>query len=376
MFETLSHLALQQYWWAIISFLAAILVFLMFVQGGQSLLYDLARTEIEKTILVNALGRKWEFTFTTLVVFGGAFFASFPLFYSVSFGGAYGLWMAILFCFIIQAVAYEFRSKPNNFLGQKTYEIFLKINGFLGTFLIGTVVGTFFTGGYFYRTEMNFSSWTGNWYGFEAFANFHNIALGISVFALARIQAILYFRKNVNEKNIIERTHSALLINTLIFLPAFLYWLIKLMLIDGFSYDPLTLKVFITANKYFENIIAMPVNSLLLIIGILLVLYGVIRSLIRFSPNAIWFTGTGTVLTVFSLFILAGYNNTCFYPSLGDIQSSLNIRNASSSHYTLAAMSYVSLLVPFVIAYIFIAWRAVSNKKIDKTEIESETHLY
>lgn len=376
MFETLSHFTLQQYWWAIISLLAGILVFLMFVQGGQSMLYNLAKTEMEKSILINALGRKWEFTFTTLVTFGGAFFASFPLFYAVSFSGAYGLWMTILFCFIIQAIAYEFRSKPNNFLGSKTYEIFLKINGFLGTFLIGTVVGTFFNGGYFYRNEMNFSSWTGNWYGFEALANFHNIALGISVFTLARIQAIMYFRKNVNEENIINRTKPALQINTVIFLTAFLYWIIKLMFINGFSYDPLTLKVFITENKYLQNIIQMPLNTLLLLTGVALVLYGIIRSLLQISPNAIWFTGTGTVLTVFSLFILAGYNNTCFYPSLGDIQSSLHIQNASSSHYTLTAMSYVSLMVPFVFAYIFHAWKAINNKKIDKTEIETEPHLY
>ncbi len=376
MFETLSHFALQQYWWAIISLLASILVFLMFVQGGQSLLYNLAKTEMEKLILINTLGRKWEFTFTTLVTFGGAFFASFPLFYAVSFSGAYGLWMTILFCFIIQAIAYEFRSKPNNFLGSKTYEIFLKINGFLGTFLIGTVVGTFFNGGYFYRNEMNFSSWTGNWYGFEALANFHNIALGISVFALARIQAIMYFRKNVNEENIINRTKPALQINTVIFLTAFLYWIIKLMFINGFSYDPLTLKVYITENKYLQNIIQMPLNTVMLLIGVALVLYGIIRSLLQINHNAIWFTGTGTVLTVFSLFILAGYNNTCFYPSLGDIQSSLHIQNASSSHYTLTAMSYVSLMVPFVFAYIFHAWKAINNKKIDKTEIETEPHLY
>lgn len=376
MFETLSHLALQQYWWAIISLLAGLLVFLMFVQGGQTLIYNLAKTETEKTILINALGRKWEFTFTTLVTFGGAFFASFPLFYAVSFGGAYWVWMAILFCFIIQAISYEFRSKPNNFLGKKTYEIFLKINGFLGTFLIGTVVGTFFNGGNFYVNEINFSKWANNWHGLEALSVFHNIALGISVFALARIQAILFFRKNVDDKKIMERTNSALTLNIVLFLLFFLYWLIKLMFINGYSYDPETFKVYVTPNKYFENIVQMPLNTFVLVTGISLVLYGVIRSLIHFFTNAIWFTGTGTVLTVFSLFILAGYNNTCFYPSLADLQSSLHIQIASSSHYTLTVMSYVSLLIPFVFAYIFYAWRAVSNKKIDKKEIESESHLY
>jgi len=376
MFETLSHLALQQYWWAIISLLASLLVFLMFVQGGQTLIYKLGKTDTEKTILINALGRKWEFTFTTLVTFGGAFFASFPLFYAVSFGGAYWVWMAILFCFVIQAIAYEFRSKPNNFLGKKTYEIFLNINGFLGTFLIGTAVGTFFTGGHFIVNEMNFSSWASKWYGLEALSDFHNIALGISVFALARIQAVMYLQKNISDTNIIERTKSVLWVNTFIFLLGFLYWIIKLMLIEGFSYDPYSFHVFMEENKYLHNILQMPVNTIVLGVGLFMVLYGIIRSLMSFFPNAIWFTGTGTVLTVFSLFIIAGYNNTCFYPSLTDLNSSLHIQNASSSHYTLTAMSYVSLLLPFVFAYIFYAWKAVSNKKIDKEEIESETHVY
>jgi len=376
MFETLSHLVLQQYWWAIIALLAGLLVFLMFVQGGQTLIYTLAKTETEKTIIINALGRKWEFTFTTLVTFGGAFFASFPLFYAVSFGGAYWVWMAILFCFVIQAIAYEFRSKPNNFLGKKTFEIFLKINGFAGTFLIGTVVSTFFTGGHFLVNEMNFSAWASKWYGLEAFTDFRNIALGISVFALARIQALLYFHKNINNTEIIERSKSVLWVNTIIFLLAFLYWLIRLMLADGFAYDPDSLTVFMEKNKYLVNILQMPVNTIILGTGLIMVLYGIIRSLINFFPNAVWFTGTGTVLTVFSLFLLAGYNNTCFYPSQADLQSSLHIQNASSSHYTLTAMSYVSLMVPFVFAYIFYAWRAVSNRKIDKEEIESETHVY
>jgi len=376
MFETLSHLALQHYWWAIIALLAGLLVFLMFVQGGQTLIYTLAKTEVEKTIIINALGRKWEFTFTTLVTFGGAFFASFPLFYAVSFGGAYWVWMAILFCFVIQAIAYEFRSKPNNFLGQKTYEIFLKINGFVATLLIGTVVGTFFTGGHFLLNEMNFSAWTSNWYGLEAFANFHNIALGISVFALARIQAVLYFYKNISHSDIIDRSKIVLRINTAIFLLAFLYWLIKLMLVDGFAYDPVSMNVFMEKNKYLNNLLQMPVVSIMLGAGIILVLYGILRSLFKFFPNAIWFTGTGTVITVFALILLAGYNNTCFYPSLAGLQSSLHIRNASSSHYTLTAMSYVSLLVPFVFAYIFHAWRAVNNRKIDREEIESESHVY
>jgi len=376
MFENLSHFALQQYWWVIISVLASFLVFLLFVQGGQTLIYTLGKTEMQKTILVNALGRKWEFTFTTLVTFGGAFFASFPLFYSTSFGGAYWVWMAILFAFIIQAIAYEFRSKPQNFLGKKTYDVFLLLNGVLGTILIGTAVGTFFNGANFLVNDFNQSQWANNWHGLEAVLNFHNVALGISIFALSRILAIHYFRKNIDNQEILDSTKNSLWINTGVFLLAFLYWLIKLMLIDGFAYDPDTLMVFMEPNKYFNNIMAMPVNSIILISGIVFVLYGVVRSLFGIFPNAIWFSGLGTVLTVFGIFILAGFNNTSFYPSTADLQSSLHIQNASSSKYTLTAMSYVSLLVPFVLAYIIYAWRAINNKKIDEKEMESESHVY
>ncbi|MBE0653632.1 MAG: cytochrome d ubiquinol oxidase subunit II, partial [Bacteroidales bacterium] len=352
MFENLSHLALQQYWWVIISLLASFLVFLMFVQGGQTLIHIIGKTDMQKTILVNALGRKWEFTFTTLVTFGGAFFASFPLFYSTSFGGAYWVWMAILFCFIIQAIAYEFRSKPNNFLGKKTFDIFLLINGVLGTILIGTAVGTFFNGANFIVTDMNQSYWANSWHGLEAVINFHNVALGIAIFALARILAIHYFFKNIDDDDIIQRSHNQLWVNTGIFLLAFLYWLIKLLLIDGFAYDPDTLFVSMEPNKYLHNFIQMPVNAMLFLGGVILVLYGIIRSLTDRFQNSIWYSGTGTILTVFALFILAGFNNTCFYPSNADLQSSLHIQNASSSHYTLTAMSYVSLIVPFVLAYI------------------------
>jgi cytochrome d ubiquinol oxidase subunit II len=376
MFETFSHLFLQQYWWVIISLLAGLLVFLMFVQGGQSLIFTLGKTEMEKTMLINALGRKWEFTFTTLVTFGGAFFASFPLFYSTSFGGAYWVWMAILFCFVIQAIAYEFRSKPNNFMGKKTYEIFLLINGVLGTILIGTAVGTFFNGGNFYVSEMNFSAWQSAWHGLEAVTNFHNVALGISVFALARIVAIHYFHKNIDDQTLMERSRNHLLINSGVFLLAFLYWFIRLLLMDGFAYDPDTLVVFMEPYKYLHNLLAMPLVTVVLLAGVLSVLYAIIRSNIKPFESAIFFSGAGTVLTVFAVFLVAGFNNTCFYPSYHDLQSSLHIQNASSSHYTLTAMSYVSLIVPFVFAYIFYAWRAINNKKIDKDEMENESHVY
>jgi cytochrome d ubiquinol oxidase subunit II len=368
---------LQEYWWIIISLLASLLVFLMFVQGGQTLIYVLGKNEVEKKMIVNALGRKWEFTFTTLVTFGGAFFASFPLFYSTSFGGAYWVWMAILFCFIIQAIAYEFRSKPDNFLGRKTYDVFLMINGFAATILIGTAVGTFFTGANFTVSDMNISSWTSPWHGLEAVANFRNVALGLAIFGLARILAIHYIRKNIDDDSIQRRTVNHLWVNTGIFLLAFLYWFITLLLSKGFAYDPDTMVVSLEPYKYLHNIIQMPFVAVILIAGVGLVLYGIIRSLI--SPkfmNAIAWTGTGTVLTVFAVFLIAGFNNTCFYPSASDLQSSLNIRNSSSSPYTLTAMSYVSILVPFVFAYIYFAWRSINRKRIDRAEMEGDSHAY
>lgn len=376
MFGNLSHLVLQQYWWGIISLLAGFLVFLMFVQGGQSLIHIMGKTPMQKSILVNVLGRKWEFTFTTLVTFGGAFFASFPLFYSTSFGGAYWVWMAILFCFIIQAIAYEFRSKPNNFFGRKTYDIFLLINGILGTVLIGTAVGTFFNGANFVLNDMNQSSWVNNWHGLEAVAIFHNVALGIAIFALSRILAIHYFIKNIDEDEIISRSSNQLWINSLVFLISFLYWLVKLLLKDGYAYAPENMVVSIEPHKYLNNFLDMPVNTIIFLGGVVLVLYAIIRSLFRDFQNAIWFSGIGTVLTVFAIFILAGFNNTCFYPSNADLQSSLHIQNASSSKYTLTAMSYVSLLVPFVLAYIVYAWRSINNKKVDQAEMETESHKY
>ena len=284
--------------------------------------------------------------------------------------------MAILFCFILQAISYEFRTKPNNVFGQKTYEIFLFLNGLLATILIGTAVGTFFNGANFTVSDMNFSTWSNKWYGLEAVTNPHNVALGLSIFTLSRVLALHYIQKNVDVPEIIEKSKKALWINSLIFLVIFLYWLIKLLFISGFSYDPDTLIVSKENFKYLYNIIEMPLNTVFLLSGIVLVLFGIIKSLFTTFDNAIWYSGFGTVLTVFAIFILAGFNNTCFYPSLTDMQSSLTIRNASSSHYTLTAMSYVSLVVPFVFAYIFYAWRSINNKKIDQKEMESETHVY
>ena len=377
MFENLSHLALQQYWWVINSLLGSLLVFLMFVQGGQTLIFRIGKTELERTLVVNALGRKWEFTFTTLVTFGGAMFASFPLFYSTSFGGAYWVWMAILFCFIIQAVAYEFRSKPGNVYGAKTFEAFLFINGFLGTILIGTAVGTFFNGAHFTVNELNQSKWATPYGGLEAVLNFHNVALGLTVFFLARILGSLYFMNNIENDEIFNRSKKQLLISGIPFLIFFLFFTIRLLMMKGFAVDPKSGVVSIESFKYFNNLVEMPLVAVLFLVGVITVLYGLLKSYLAAKyTSGIWYAGGGTVLVVFAIFLLAGLNNTAFYPSLADLQSSLSISNASSSKYTLVAMSYVSLMVPFVLAYIVVAWRAINNKKLDADEVETEEHVY
>jgi len=384
MFESISYLALQQYWWAIISLLASVLVFLMFVQGGQTLIYALGKTEVERTVLVNSLGRKWEFTFTTLVTFGGAFFASFPLFYSTSFGGAYWVWLAILFCFVIQAVSFEFRTKPDNLLGHRTYEIFLFINGALGTILIGTAVGTFFNGSQF---SVNFgnlanpdnpviSRWETSTRGLEAALNLHNLSLGLTVFFLARILGLLYFMNNVEEDNIFRRSKRQLLINAIPFLICFLFFVLRLLLMKGYAYDPATKVVGMESFKYLHNMIQMPFAGIFFLAGTILVLFGITKSVITDYTKGIWYSGAGNILVVFSLFAVAGYNHTAYYPSNFDLQSSLTIENSSSSRYTLTVMSYVSLLIPFVVAYIYVAWKSINKKKIDAEEIKEESHVY
>jgi cytochrome d ubiquinol oxidase subunit II len=376
MFESLSHLVLQQYWWIIVSLLGSILVFLMFVQGGQTLIGNLGKNEMEKTLLINSLGRKWEFTFTTLVTFGGAFFASFPLFYASSFGGAYWVWILILFAFIIQAVAYEFRSKAGNFLGKKTYETFLFINGLLGTILIGTAVGTFFTGSQFTINELNQVTWEGPARGLEAALNIQNLALGLSVFFLARVLGSLYFMNNIDEPTIFTRSRRQVLISSIAFLVMFLFWLIRLMFLEGFAYNPENGQVFLEKSKYLHNLLDMPVVLGLLLVGVVGVLYGIGIALLKSSRKGIWFAGSGTILTVLSLFLIAGFNNTAFYPSSFDLQSSLTIVNASSSKFTLTAMSYVSLMVPFVIAYMWYAWRSMNRKPMTREELNNEDHVY
>lgn len=374
MFANLSYLELQQYWYIIVSLLGAILVFLFFVQGGQTFLFRIGKSPTERTLLVNSLGRKWEFTFTTLVTFGGAFFASFPLFYATSFGGAYWVWMAILFAFVIQAVSYEFRTKASNFLGQKTYEVFLFINGLLGTFLVGVAVATFFSGSQFSLNVMNNVIWANGARGLEAVLSLFNLSLGLAVFFLARILGLLYFQKTIDNENIIRRTKEALPQNVVPFVLCFLTFTTWLLLREGYAVNPESGEVYMEARKYLHNLLAMPIILVMFPVGIVGVLAGIVIGKHTRSSNGIWFSGLGTVLVVFSLFMLAGMNNTAFYPSAYDLQSSLTIANASSSRYTLLTMCWVSLLIPFVLAYIIYAWRALNKKKIDEKEMESEHH--
>jgi cytochrome d ubiquinol oxidase subunit II len=377
MFEKLSHLALQHYWWLIISVLGAALVLLMFVQGGQTLFTSLSKSKDERTMLINILGRKWEFTFTTLVTFGGAFFAAFPLFYSTSFGGAYWAWMILLFAFIIQAVSYEFRTREGNFFGTKTYEVFLFINGMVGTFLLGVVVASFFTGSPFYINDMNESFWKAPTRGLELLLNVHNLSLGLAVFFLARTLALLYFLNSLHDEVLEIRVRKRIPHNAIPFVVFFLTFVIWLMFRDGYAVNPETSEVFMQPNKYFINFIEMPIVLILFLSGVVLVLWGIGISIFKKSNRGIWFSGAGSFITVLSLFLIAGYNNTAFYPSYYDIQSSITIANGSSSHFTLSVMSYVSLMIPIVVAYIWFAWRAINRHKMTRKEIESsDTHIY
>ena len=370
-----SYLFLQHYWWVIISLLAGLLVFLMFVQGGQSMIFSLAKGDTEKTILVNTLGRKWEFTFTTLVTFGGAFFASFPLFYSASFGGAYWVWMAILFSFIIQAVAYEYRSKPANLYGQKTFDTFLFINGSIGPLLIGVAVATFFTGSQFSLNEMNQVKWATSWHGLEALLDGRNLALGLAVLFLARTNSLLYIINSVDNSELVSLSRRKLITNSVTFLVFFLFFIAALLLSSGFAYDRSTGAVSMEKYKYLHNLLQMPLVLILFLAGVAGVLYGIGSALFSESRKGIWFTGSGTILAVIALFLTAGFNGTAFYPSSSDLSSSLTIENASSSKFTLTTMMYVSFIVPFVFGYIWYAWKSINNKRITEEEMNSE-HIY
>lgn len=381
-----TYIFLQHYWWFIVSLLGAILVFLLFVQGGNSLIFCLGKTEEQRKMIINSTGRKWEFTFTTLVTFGGAFFASFPLFYSTSFGGAYWLWMIILFTFVLQAVSYEFQSKAGNLLGKTTYRAFLVMNGVVGPVLLGGAVATFFTGSEFYINKGNIadmvmpviSSWANAGHGLDALLNPWNVVLGLAVFFLARILGALYFINNIGDADLVKRCRRALWGNTGLFLVFFLAFVIRTLLAEGYAVNPETGEVFMEPYKYLTNFIEMPVVLLVFFIGVLAVLWGIVRTVWKPSfDKGIWFAGAGTVLTVLALLLVAGYNNTAYYPSTADLQSSLTLANSCSSQFTLRVMAYVSVLVPFVLAYIFYAWRSIDRKKIDAAEMQDEKgHAY
>ena len=381
-----TYIFLQQYWWFVVSLLGAILVFLLFVQGGNSLIFCLGKTEEQRKMIINSTGRKWEFTFTTLVTFGGAFFASFPLFYSTSFGGAYWLWMIILFTFVLQAVSYEFQSKAGNLLGKKAYRVFLVLNGVVGPVLLGGAVATFFTGSAFYINKGNIadtmmpviSSWANAGHGLDALLNPWNVVLGLAVFFLARIFGSLYFINNISDADLVKRCRRALWGNTGLFLIFFLSFVVRTLLAEGYAVNPENGEIFMEPYKYLTNFIEMPVVLVVFLIGVLAVLWGIIRTLWKPAfDKGIWFAGAGTVLTVLALLLVAGYNNTAYYPSTADLQSSLTLANSCSSQFTLRVMAYVSILVPFVLAYIFYAWRSIDRKKIDAKEMQDEGgHAY
>lgn len=371
----------QQYWWFLVSLLGALLVFLMFVQGANSSLFCLGRTPEERRLLINSTGRKWEFTFTTLVTFGGAFFASFPLFYSTSFGGAYWLWMIILFSFVVQAVSYEFQHKLGNFLGPKVFQVCLVINGVVGPLLLGGAVATFFTGSNFIvdhgslldQAQPVISRWANASAGLDALLNPWNLILGIAVLLLSRILGVLYVINNVADATIRARGRRIIRYEAVAFLEFFLTFFVYLTLTEGYAYDPATGVIFMEPMKYLHNLTQMWYLSVLLLVGVVLLLFGMVKTV--FSTvyiQGIWPAGIGVVLVVLSLLLCAGWNNTAYYPSTADLQSSLSIVNSCSSEFTLRTMSIVSVLVPFVLAYIVYAWHAIDKRKLTHEEIEKE----
>ena len=374
---------LQHYWWLVISLLAALLVFLLFVQGGQALFYSLGKTDEERNLVAASLGRKWELTFTTLVVFGGGFFASFPLFYSTSFGGAFYVWMAILFVFVLQPVAFEYRRKPGNPFGERTFNTFLIINGLLGPLLLGTALGTLFSGAFFTVDRLNLanrggaaviSQWTTPWHGLEAVVYGGNLLLGIAVVFLAMLLGCQYFLNNIDHEAIRRRARRRILPVAAGFLLFFVAWLVRLLLADGWAEDAAG-EIVVEPYKYLHNLLEMPYLGVMLLAGVVSVVGSIVLGW-RGSRRAIWFGGVGTVLTVLALLLAAGWNGTAYYPSLADMQSSLTIRNSSSSLFTLRVMSIVSLFIPFVVAYIWYAWRSMNRKPLTREEIEGDPHHY
>ena len=383
--ETSTYIFLQHYWWFLVSLLGGLLVFLLFVQGGQSLLFQIGKTENQQKMLLNSTGRKWEFTFTTLVTFGGAFFASFPLFYSTSFGGAYWVWMLILLCFVLQAVSYEYQAKKGNLLGKKTYQVFLLINGIVAPLLIGTAVGTFFTGADFqvnkeHLTDLSMpiiSTWMNPLHGLEAALKIWNLFLGLALVYLSRVLGLLYYINNIDDAEIYATCHRRMKKESSGFLIFFLVFVFYLCVAEGFAVNPDTQEVYKETGKYLHNFLAMPGVLLIFLAGVVLVLFGIGKTIFQKGyRRGIWFAGIGTILTVLALLLCAGWNNTAYYPSNVDLQSSLTIANSCSSPFTLKVMSFVSILIPFVLAYIFYAWRAIDLRGINRSDMEHDSHTY
>ncbi|KXB36900.1 putative cytochrome d ubiquinol oxidase, subunit II [Bacteroidales bacterium KA00251] len=392
--ETYSFL--QHYWWLLVSLLGALLVFLLFVQGGQTFLIGTKKDKVLNQMLVNSTGRKWEFTLTTLVTFGGAFFASFPLFYSTSFGGAYWVWIITCLMFVIQAISYEYQSKHGNVLGKKGYQTLLVINGIMAPLLLGAIVSTLFMGGNFTIDKSqiyDFGAMRGaisEWstyngvmlHGLEAVLNPWNLVLGVAVLFLARVTGLLYFINNIDDSVLQAKARKSLPLNAIIFVVLFVAYVVKLITMTGLRYSPSALDPgvgsFVQESfLYWHNLLQMPIVLIIFLVGVLLVLLGI--GLTLFKKNfrkGVWIEGVGVVLAVLAMLLLAGWNNTAYYPSLADAQSSLSIKNSSSSFYTLRAMSYVSILIPFVLAYIWFAWKSIDSKKITRKEIESSEHTY
>jgi cytochrome d ubiquinol oxidase subunit II len=376
MISTLDTVTLQHLWWLLCSVVGSLFLFLTFVQGGQTLLWQVAKSDIEKSLVINSLGRKWELTFTTLVLFGGALFAAFPKFYATSFGGAYWVWVLILFTFIVQAVSYEYRKKPANLLGEKVYELFLFVNGSVGILLIGAAVGTFFTGSNFVLSEYNLVTWTSPLRGLEAAFSLFNLSLGLFLVFNARTLGAMYLVNNIEFSTVPEleaRLRKACMTSFLCSLPFLLYVLVSLLLMTGFGFDESGV-VSLVSRKYLSNLLANPWVAGLLLVGLLLVVAGVLATAKSTITRGIWFAGLGTVLVGLALFCVAGYNNTPFYPSKTDLQSSLTIYNASSSHYTLTAMTYVALAIPFVLAYIAYVWWAMDRNKLGASEMTGDSY--
>ena len=381
----MTYVFMQHYWWFLISLLGALLVFLMFVQGANSMIFSLADDEMERKMLVNSTGRKWEFTFTTLVTFGGAFFASFPLFYSTSFGGAYWLWMIILFSFVLQAVSYEFQNKLGNIFGPKLFQWFLVINGILGPLLLGGAVATFFNGSNFVVNKMNIvddmqpviSNWANSSHGLDALLDPWKLIFAFAVFFLARILGVLYIINNVNDDKLREKARVKLAYSAVTFLILFLAFLVRTLLKDGYACDPETGVIFMEPMKYLHNFVSLWYVSLILVIGVVLLFYAIYTTVRKPDYiSGIWPGGIGVVLVVLCLLLYAGWNNTAYYPSNADLQSSLTLANSCSSEFTLSVMTIVSFFIPIVLAYIFYAWRAIDKKKIDREELAADDHVY